>query len=137
MFHFLLACIVSEERSVIFLSMLPCFLWKLYHWFLSICIDVIYSFLCVYPAWRWLCFLDLWVDIFIKYGKISSHYFLKYFLCLPYCTTSLIFEAPIIQMLDCLILFHRSLILLIVNSPFSVPLDNFHFLFSNPLAFLL
>ena len=40
-----------------------------------------YGFLCIYPAWSSLSFLNLWVDIFYQFKEIFGHYLLKDLFC--------------------------------------------------------
>lgn len=72
LFHFLLICILSDKKSEIILVFIPqyvmChFLWmllmfSLYHWFQTFAYGVLWcGFLCVYLAWVFLLFSDLWV----------------------------------------------------------------------------
>lgn len=96
--YYLLACIVSEVKSAVFLIFIlhirclfvsSFFRFSLYHWFLSIWINFFVLIMClngffhVYFPLLWLSYLDLCIYSFHQIWKIFSHYSFEYF-CFPF-----------------------------------------------------
>lgn len=92
LFHFLLASIVSDEKSLMFLSWFPCVqsFFPLFWLLTGLSIFVFSSWLWCVLLWfslylSWLGFAELLRFIhklvFIEFGKFYCLYFFKYFFC--------------------------------------------------------
>lgn len=79
----------------------------------------------VYPMWSLLGFLDLYIRVFHEIWDILIHYFFKYYFC-PNFPLSYPSGIPVIHMLACIMLSHKSFSLCFICGYFCVSFLKFY-----------